>query len=424
MSSHPSTESTHSPPAQSERESLAADRARFAVIRAQILVLECSLSPLYEESDLLKDRLDSYTYPVLSLPTEVVSEIFVHFLPVYPETPPMIGRYSPNVLGQICREWRETALSTPALWRAISVPLQQETRLAQKLRLLETSLDRSKSCLLSIKIDCGETQGNLAPFMRALVVHCARWEHLQVYARGHPLPSVEAPMPFLRAIFTTEGRGLSQPALDVAPSAGFHEAPQLRDLTLVFWDARCISRYPWSQLTTFSAHVIPLYDCVDVLNHTVSLVHCFFFVYGPDVDVPPQRYSRAVTLPCLETLALYGKLDTVSWRFMDFFTFPALRKLQIQEDFLHDVSPVDNLVSLVSRSKCELQELWILSSVQRPHHRYDLAFPAVGSIIFAQGAQLDWPFKMTPTEGEEAEPEPEPEPEEEEEEEESGDESD
>ncbi|KAJ7178121.1 hypothetical protein C8R46DRAFT_1075888 [Mycena filopes] len=405
MSSHPSTESTHSPPAQSERESLAADRARFAVIRAQILVLERSLSPLYEESDLLKDRLDSYTYPVLSLPTEVVSEIFVHFLPVYPETPPMIGRYSPNVLGQICRKWRETALSTPALWRAISVPLQQETRLAQKLRLLETSLDRSKSCPLSITVHGGDSedyQGLLDPFIRAIAVHSGRWEYLRVYAPGHPLLSIGTPMPFLRAIYITEGSNFSQPTVDAADSVGFHNAPLLRDVTIVFWGAHCLSRYPWSQLTTLNVHSIPPHDCLDVLSQTLGLVHCHLFVFELDADVTPQS-SHVITLPHLETFALHGRFGRPSWSFMDFFNLPALLNLRIQEVFLQEVAPADDLVSLISRSKCGLQELWVLDAVE-PHHRYDLALPNVGSIVFFAARFLDWPFKMAVIEGEEKEP--------------------
>ncbi|KAJ7722796.1 hypothetical protein B0H16DRAFT_1737525 [Mycena metata] len=95
------TESRHRQPTQSERNSLAADRAHIAVIDAKIMELKRSLSLLNKERGLLQDRLGTYTYPVLTLPDEIVSEIFIHFLPVYPETPSLIGRSSPNLLGQI-----------------------------------------------------------------------------------------------------------------------------------------------------------------------------------------------------------------------------------------------------------------------------------------------------------------------------------
>ncbi|KAJ7641164.1 hypothetical protein FB45DRAFT_712335, partial [Roridomyces roridus] len=57
--------------------------------------------------------------PVLTLPNEITSEIFVHFLPPYPVCPPMTGLDSPTSLTHICRQWREIALATPKLWRAI-----------------------------------------------------------------------------------------------------------------------------------------------------------------------------------------------------------------------------------------------------------------------------------------------------------------
>ncbi|KAJ7705931.1 hypothetical protein B0H14DRAFT_2415857, partial [Mycena olivaceomarginata] len=53
--------------------------------------------------------------PVLTLPNEIISEIFVQFLPVYPLSSPSTGPFSPTLLTQICRRWREIALTTPLL---------------------------------------------------------------------------------------------------------------------------------------------------------------------------------------------------------------------------------------------------------------------------------------------------------------------
>ncbi|KAK6985206.1 hypothetical protein R3P38DRAFT_2574952, partial [Favolaschia claudopus] len=66
-------------------------------------------------------RLNAYIYPVLILPTEIVFEIFVHFLPPYPHPPPLAGFNSPTSLAQICRQWRDIAFATPGLWRAIDL---------------------------------------------------------------------------------------------------------------------------------------------------------------------------------------------------------------------------------------------------------------------------------------------------------------
>ncbi|KAJ6479467.1 hypothetical protein C8R47DRAFT_1019155, partial [Mycena vitilis] len=57
--------------------------------------------------------------PVLTLPTETISEIFIQFFPSYPSRPPLTGNLSPRLLTQICRSWRQIALTTPSIWRAI-----------------------------------------------------------------------------------------------------------------------------------------------------------------------------------------------------------------------------------------------------------------------------------------------------------------
>ncbi|KAJ7235301.1 hypothetical protein B0H12DRAFT_149278 [Mycena haematopus] len=57
---------------------LEADRARVAAINAQMADLENSLSALRLEQVQVQSRLDSYKYPVLTLPNEITSEIFIH----------------------------------------------------------------------------------------------------------------------------------------------------------------------------------------------------------------------------------------------------------------------------------------------------------------------------------------------------------
>jgi hypothetical protein len=71
--------------------------------RIQILDLERSLSALRIKKALAQERLNSYKYPVLIFPKEIISEIFIHFLPPYPLCPPITGIFSPAHLTHICR---------------------------------------------------------------------------------------------------------------------------------------------------------------------------------------------------------------------------------------------------------------------------------------------------------------------------------
>ncbi|KAJ7280721.1 hypothetical protein C8J57DRAFT_1008013, partial [Mycena rebaudengoi] len=144
----------------------------------QILALEQALTTVRLDRQDLRTRLAAYKYPILTLPTEITSKIFVHFLPPYPKCPPAIGPSSPHILGQICRTWREIALSTPQLWRAIELGSSPWT-MSKELDLLRTWLSRSKNCPLSIyfQSSSGLLKDDFS-FIEAIIPHSERWEHI------------------------------------------------------------------------------------------------------------------------------------------------------------------------------------------------------------------------------------------------------
>ncbi|KAJ7734790.1 hypothetical protein DFH07DRAFT_928418 [Mycena maculata] len=206
---------------------LAAERARITEIDLQILELECSLRALRAERDLLQGRLDAFKYPVLALPNEIVIEIFVHFLPLYPEPPPVVGLFSPIVLGQVCQKWREIILSTSALWKGAAVSLNRYSNFDRTLRLLETSLQRSGSRALSIAIDCITLyESVVTPFMQTILSHCARWEHLKLCVPPGSLACIQGPLPMLCSL---EIPSLHQFTValgnDASPILAFQAAP-------------------------------------------------------------------------------------------------------------------------------------------------------------------------------------------------------
>ncbi|KAJ7259389.1 hypothetical protein C8J57DRAFT_1019314, partial [Mycena rebaudengoi] len=95
---------------------------QISELDARILALEDSLAAARREREGLNSRLGDYKYPILTLPVEITSEIFIAFLPLYAKCPdPMIRLLSPTLLGQVCRNWREIAFDTPRLWRAIEL---------------------------------------------------------------------------------------------------------------------------------------------------------------------------------------------------------------------------------------------------------------------------------------------------------------
>ncbi|KAJ7185152.1 hypothetical protein GGX14DRAFT_331556, partial [Mycena pura] len=91
----------------------------LAQIDAEILrfrtYAEGHVAALEEQRRAISARLETVVYPVLSLPNEITSRIFLECLPHYgrvcpsPHSPPLL-------LTQICRHWRNIALSMGELW--------------------------------------------------------------------------------------------------------------------------------------------------------------------------------------------------------------------------------------------------------------------------------------------------------------------
>ncbi|KAJ7643432.1 hypothetical protein DFH06DRAFT_936666, partial [Mycena polygramma] len=70
---------------------------------------------LERERDELESSLSSLAYPVLALPFDITSRIFLQCLPAHGRVIPSAAR-APLLLAQICHDWREIALSTCELW--------------------------------------------------------------------------------------------------------------------------------------------------------------------------------------------------------------------------------------------------------------------------------------------------------------------
>ncbi|KAJ7157218.1 hypothetical protein C8R46DRAFT_909202, partial [Mycena filopes] len=99
------------------RTQLAEIDASISELRLRLLVLQRARGPI-------KKQLDRIVYPVLSLPPEITSEIFLECLPPHPLFAPfgesgLTNSVAPLLLLQVCKTWRKIALSTPRLWDSL-----------------------------------------------------------------------------------------------------------------------------------------------------------------------------------------------------------------------------------------------------------------------------------------------------------------
>ncbi|KAJ7166562.1 hypothetical protein C8R43DRAFT_918000 [Mycena crocata] len=347
----------------SDQSARAADRARVAALAAQIQDLQRSIRPLKNEQDLAQKRLDSYAYPVLTLPTEIVSEIFLHSIPAYPLASPLSGLLSPTVLTQICRRWREIAHATPALWRAIALSVAESSSDEQDNNLLQPWMARSRSYPISFSMnDAWANDDDSAQCMATLSSHRGRWEYLELSEIPESaLPFLCGPMPSLRH-------------LDVSYQ-GFHhaitlgDAPLLRSVKItVYFD---IIILPWRQLTSLVLVSVFPHECTEILQQTRFLVHCeLSLAYLDDED------HADTELPFLQSLILVKQAD-LNTPYLHSLTVPALRTLQIPDSDLGD-DPIAGLTFFISKSQCALRELRITGTKSvASATAYGTAFPTI-----------------------------------------------
>ncbi|KAJ7812238.1 hypothetical protein B0H14DRAFT_2857315, partial [Mycena olivaceomarginata] len=337
---------------------LPAMRSDLAAVRARIVEIERLIAELRAEQSVAQERLDSYKYPAVNLPNEIISEIFIHFLPIAPFCPPLRGILSPTALTHICSTWRAIAMAIPALWTAIN------------LTICDAWLSRSGSCPLSIVVpDCRWPLAQLPGMVTAIVPHRERLEHLIIYGPSErTFPLVDGPLPRLRHLHLT---------LFNSPLNKFtlQSAPKLRTAVL---NQTAVLRVtlPWGQLTSLALSAIdPQKEWASILQHATRLVHC-----DPDI-----------ILPSLEVLLLSNPDDVGAITgLLATFVVPALLRLEIPESFLgSDIGPdpLDSLTSFISTSDCKIQEILITKRPSRlcfpeSEDKYRAAFPSVPKFSF------------------------------------------
>ncbi|KAJ7042877.1 hypothetical protein C8F04DRAFT_1075092 [Mycena alexandri] len=302
-------------------------------------------------------------HPIHTLPSEILVEIFVHFLPAYPEFPPLSGLLSPLLLCRICQEWRAIALSTPSLWSAIRITSPRdgdalESHEVSKLEILKTWLTRSRNCPLSLSLSGASHSLLLSDFLDAIASHCRRWEHLDALVHMEDINLMQSEMPLLRHL--RFGPNAFCPRVSEPPTL-FARAPLLR--TVVLTDNFLIGRMrlPWAQLTHLYAECLYESECLEMVReatHLVSFTAGIVPLKYPDPEensagagftVPVHRHLRDLILHSLRPQYEW------KWKILDRLTLPALCRLQIPEAR----TTLESLKGFVSRSQCTLEELCV-----------------------------------------------------------------
>ncbi|KAJ7042908.1 hypothetical protein C8F04DRAFT_1075208 [Mycena alexandri] len=359
---------------------------------------EEQIPPLLDQPIDERPGLQSDTQPLPTLPPELLAEIFINFLPAYPNFPPYFGFLSPLMLCRICRQWRAIALSTPALWTAMRFAITSfDSRQSQKLELLKTWLGRSGDCplRLSFKFWGGGNPGYLPQFLQTIVAHCARWEDITLLVPLHYMHHIQGEMPLLRHLKFGPHSPLTRRDHEKASGLTlFDRVTQLRTLVLTdgFTKAR-VRHLPWAQLTHIESHIFDEFECVELIRDATQLTHCKLGVCPPnrrDTHADALGAAAIVQRPRLRHLILLAEVsddsdaedfdDESTWAILDRLSLPALRALQVPVPHI----TLDSLKNLILRSQCTLQELDVLATTL-PESVFREALPPFGAFTKGYG---------------------------------------
>ncbi|KAJ7641193.1 hypothetical protein FB45DRAFT_899613 [Roridomyces roridus] len=288
----------------------------------------------------------------------------MHFLPPYPTCPQLAGLDSPTSLTHICRQWREIALTSPRLWRAFCTVYTANQ--AEQTRVVETWLDRSGSCPLSIQMGSSDDECFLA-----LVLHRQRWEHMHLDLEAKEMALIKGPMPLLQSL-SLRVDNMEYPH----PATTAEDFPRLRTVAL---DAVGPGNWlPISQLTSFTIDDVDnVNNYFSLLQGAVNLVSLHLIDCG--TDVPLQSSVKLARLELLVIVDLYS--DGSVSKIFETFTLPALHTLHMSAGVLGQ-DPEGLLTPFVARSGCKLQDVLITGVCHFPKESRRAAFPSIPNITF------------------------------------------
>ncbi|KAJ7236189.1 hypothetical protein C8J57DRAFT_1530292 [Mycena rebaudengoi] len=320
-------------------------RAALVKVRAQLLFHEKHIDALKKEEAELQAGLALVTYPVLTLPVEITSSIFLHCLPSHGHVIPSPLR-APLLLAQICHRWREVALSTGELWNSLYpsyslIKAQVRHDWHPLCALMQTWFCRAKAAPLSLGLNCPVTR--VSPALLELISSFAgQIKRLDIHLQSEQFRE-------LRPFQLTRFPLLQHLAMSHSSYAEIgdvlNDTPSLRELRLVGIFTHWTSfNFPLPLLNRLEiAAEISITTFLEVLNNFPVLSHFNYRLMEPDTNGVDG--SMAQMFPHLSSLA--GNAAALC-----FVTLPGLCELE-----LPSFSKIDHVQQFLTRSSCTVERL-------------------------------------------------------------------
>ncbi|KAF7311289.1 F-box domain-containing protein [Mycena kentingensis (nom. inval.)] len=346
--------------------SRSADRAQLAILTAESEALDATLLALRAQIDPIKRRLDSYIYPIATIPNEMLSEIFLCYVEdagLYPGGPKFFFGNRPETLLLVCKAWRDIALTTPRLWRTLqfevgwtvvegqtfsgpSALIQAHVNVARK------RLERSGVLPIAFRVprydEIGAVRRQEMPTQTSTLelllqsAHRMRWEYAHLELDDQYCgPRIEGPFPYLRQLdITYRGDELHEEnrSIDsILAPLNSGDAPNLRMLSACLTNnAWAVVSFPWSQLTRLHLGgdgVLPS-AALTIIRQCAVLTECRLSILAIEHDSEPGVLPTTQLLT-LQTLII--NQSEVLWERTSPDLFVALRAPNLRRLYLDEV---------------------------------------------------------------------------------------
>ncbi|KAF8652602.1 hypothetical protein AX16_004322 [Volvariella volvacea WC 439] len=249
------------------------------------------------------------------LSPEILSRVF-HFCFAGPVALPPKRYDMPWVLMHVCSFWRAIILGNPRIWANLSIDLTRTTKTRSLMDVVQQTISRSASQLLSLKIVTTLNDDNdpsPVPFIDAFVIpNTKRIRALNLTAEVDHLENLLALPPDsfeqLRSLDLTTTHYLPESdPLWTAPSFTFRYARRLSRVTVTsrydLLDFQML-KIPWAGLTELHCVTtfVPPVGCHVMLRSCRNLVHCTLGIARLDEDSIPTLTTIIPTiLPSLQS---------------------------------------------------------------------------------------------------------------------------
>ncbi|KAK1222878.1 hypothetical protein PQX77_014300 [Marasmius sp. AFHP31] len=321
-------------------------------------------------------RYNALISPIRLLPLEVMSQIFLLCLPDHPFVPPSSSD-APLILTQVCRSWRDIALSTPGLWASIAITVYK-TRCKPPASVIETWMQRSKLHPISFAIDeqlqledftANKDLITGAAIMEKFLPAYSRWKRVCLIHSDWRINEMgitdihvdHGPPPLLEELYMSREYWLGNVR---DPLRMLLAAPKLKS---VHWRG-IIAGYlspaeiiPVERLSEVKMdNLLTMEQFYSILSSGSNLVKCNFTVFLAGAEDSTQEW----TLPQLRELVIVA--DRADGRLFNVITTPAMGDISIKridgppsvfqligERFWGQAS----FLSFLSRSACSLHTL-------------------------------------------------------------------